>query len=352
VVEKDSTMSEDVEVIVADAPMPECDRFVRQMEGARLCHLPAWTRMVERAFGHQGIYLVSRAAGQVCGVLPLTQVRSRLFGNRLISQPFSDYGGPLAASAEAGEALYQRAVAVARERGCESLELRNTVRLPYDLHLRTDKISMCLPLAKDPQEVWKGLRHKTRNRIRKAQGAGLEVISGGPDLLDEFYRMWTVRMHELGTPCYPRKLFACVLETFPEAARIFLARLHGATTAGLFAYTFQGWVQSSWGAALRRYDGIGPNYILNWAAIEHYCREGLKWFDFGRSTVGSGPHLFKERWGGDPINLYWQYWTPQGQEPAFARPEDPKYRRKVEMWKRMPLWISRVIGPVISPALP
>ena len=350
--EKDSITRVEVESVVTDSALAECDSFVRQTQETRLCHSPAWTRMVEQAFGHQGIYLLARAAGRVSGVLPLTQVRSRLFGNRLISQPFSDYGGPVAVDTEAGEALYQRAVEVARECGCESLELRNTVRLPYDLHVRTDKISMCLPLAAEPQEVWQRLRHKTRNRVRKAKGAGLTVVSGGVELLEEFYRMWTIRMHELGTPCYPRRLFTCILETFPDLARIFLARLNGATAAGLFAYAFKGWVQSSWGAALRQYDDIGPNYILNWAAIEHYCREGMAWFDFGRSTVGSGQHIFKQRWGADPINLYWQYWTPGGREPAFARPEDPRYRRKVEMWKKMPLWVSRVIGPVISPALP
>jgi serine/alanine adding enzyme len=351
-VEEDSAVAAEIEIVVEDAPSPECDSFVRQKPGARLCHAPAWTCMVEQAFGHKGIYLVARAAGRVCGVLPLTHVRSRLFGDRLISQPFSDYGGPVAASPEAREALYRRAVEVARECGCESMELRNTVRLPYDLHVRTDKISMCLPLAADPQEVWKGLRHKTRNRVRKAQGAGLVVVSGGLELLDEFYRMWTIRMHELGTPCYPRKLFTCILETFPETARIFLARLNGAAAAGLFVHTFKGWVQSSWGAALREYDDIGPNYILNWAAIEDYCREGMQWFDFGRSTVGSGQHIFKERWGARRIDLCWQYWTPGGREPSLARPEDPKYRRKVELWKRMPLWVSRVLGPVISPALP
>ena len=341
-----------MEITVADSPGSECDRFVRQTPGAKLCHLPAWTGMVERAFGHRGEYLVARADGRVCGFLPLTHVRSRLFGDRLISQPFSDYGGPVAGSAAALEALYHRAVEIAQESGCASMELRNTVALPYDLHVRTDKISMCLPLAKDPQEVWKGLRHKTRNRIRKAQGAGIVVVPGGSELLDEFYRMWTIRMHELGTPCYPRKLFASILETFPDVTRIFIARLNGVTAAGLFAYAFEGWVQSCWGAALREYDDIGPNYILNWAAIEHYCQEGMKWFDFGRSTVGSGQHTFKERWGAEPIPLYWQYWTPGGEEPALARPEDPRYRRKVQMWKRMPLWVSRVLGPVISPALP
>jgi FemAB-related protein (PEP-CTERM system-associated) len=341
-----------MEIVIADAPSSECDDFVRQSEGAKLCHLPAWSRMVEKAFGHKGDYLVARDGGRVCGVLPLTHVRSRLFGNRLMSQPFSDYGGPLATDSAVLEALYHRAVEIAAEAGCASMELRNTRALPYELHLRTDKISMCLPLAEDSEVVWKELRHKTRNRIRKAQGAGLTVVWGGLELLDEFYRMWTLRMHELGTPCYPRKLFTAILETFPEGTRIFLARRDGATAAGLFAYTFEGWVQSCWGAALRAYDAIGPNYILNWAAIEHYGREGMKWFDFGRSTVGSGQHTFKERWGATPIPLCWQYWTPHGDAPALTRPEDPRYHRQVQIWKRLPLWVSRVVGPVISPALP
>lgn len=342
----------EIETTILDGDSSECSEFVRRMPGAKLCYVPAWTRMVEDAFGHKGFYLCARQEGGICGVLPLTQVKSRLFGNRMISQPFSDYGGALVTSPEALDALYRRAVEIARENHCESIEFRNTQAWPYKLYLRTDKVSMCLPLAPDPQTVWQALRHKTRNRVRKAQTEGLVVTSGGVELLDEFYQVWTIRMHELGTPCYPRRLFTSILATFPDDARIFVASLGGVATAVLFAYTFQGWVQSCWGAALRDYDSLGPNYILNWSAIEHYCRAGMQWFDFGRSTIGSGQHTFKERWGATPIELQWQYWTATGQDPVLARADDPRYARKVEMWKRLPLWASRVIGPAISPALP
>jgi len=338
-------------ISLLDCLDPECDRFVERADEARLCHAPAWTEMVEQAFGYQGYYLAARENGRVCGVLPLTHIRSRLFGNRLVSQPFSDYGGPVATSPAALEALYERAVEIATRCRCDSMELRNTVRLNHDLHLRTDKVSLYLPLAPDPQEVWKNLRHKTRNRVRKAERAGLTVKAGGRELLDEFYRVWTIRMRELGTPCYPRKLFSSILETFPGAAQIFLATLDGVTTAVLFAYTFKGWVQCSWGAALREYDGLGPNYILNWGAIEYYCKKGMKWFDFGRSTIGSGQHIFKQRWGAEPIDLCWQYWTRPGTDLQLVKPDDPKYRRKTELWKRLPLCVTRLMGPVISPAL-
>jgi len=340
-----------MDVTILDGPHGECDDFVATMADARLCHIPAWTRMIERTFGHRGYYLVARRDGRIRGVLPMMQVRSRLFGNRMISQPFSDYGGVLAAEPEAQETLYAFAVEVARQNRCESIEFRNVAALPYELQTRADKISLCLPLAPRSQEVWQGLRPQIRNRIRKAQAARLTVVSGGVELLDEFYRVWTLRMHELGTPCYPRKLFRTILESFPGAGRIFVARHAGRATAVLFAHTFQGWVQSCWGAALRQYDAIGPNYILNWAAIEHYCARGMKAYDFGRSTIGSGPHTFKARWGARPVPLCWQYWAADGKDVVPARPDDPRYRRKVEMWKRMPLWMSRLLGPAISPGL-
>lgn len=341
-----------MEVLLLDVPSPACAAFVRQQPDAKLCHMPAWSRMVEDAFDHKAYYLVAREGERICGVLPMMHVRSRLFGSRLISQPFSDYGGPLADGAVASDALYRRAVEIAEDCHCESIEMRNTAPLPYELHARNDKVSMCLPLSSDAQEVWSGLRHKTRNRVRKAERAGFTVVSGGQELLDEFYRAWTVRMRELGTPCYPRRLFGSIMEMFPAESRIFLATVGGTTAAVLFAYTFKGRVQCSWGAALRGYDEAGPNYILNWKAIEYYCAAGMKFYDFGRSTVGSGQHTFKERWGAAPIELFWQYWTPQGKSLHLVKPDDPKYRKKTEMWKRLPLGVTRVLGPRISCSLP
>ena len=58
-----------MEIAIADSGCPECDRYVRQARGAKLCHLPAWTGMVKRVFGHEGRYLVAREGGRLCGVL-------------------------------------------------------------------------------------------------------------------------------------------------------------------------------------------------------------------------------------------------------------------------------------------
>ena len=102
-------------VDIYNANRPELDDFVRRMPEAKLCHLFAWAQNVVRPMGHKSFHLVAREGGTVCGILPLTLIRSRLFGNRMISQAFSNYGGPLAENEAAMRALYERAIELSEE---------------------------------------------------------------------------------------------------------------------------------------------------------------------------------------------------------------------------------------------
>ena len=115
-------MGEPMNVSILEFPSVECDDFVRKMDDAKLCHMPAWSEMIAKTFGHKLFYLVVREGSAVYGVLPLTQVRSRLFGNRMISQAFSNYGGPMAIGTDSLDALYNCAVELAIECGCKSIE--------------------------------------------------------------------------------------------------------------------------------------------------------------------------------------------------------------------------------------
>ena len=339
-------------ITVRDNLDVNCSDFIRSMPDARLCQTPEWVKMIENVFGHKGHYLIARENGEIRGVLPLSYVRSRLFGNRLVSQAFSDYGGPLSVNPDAIDALYKYAVELAKNYGCKSIEFRNTAAMPYNIHLRTDKVCMHLPLASDSEVVWKGLRPQIRNRIRLAEKEGITITNGRAELLDDFYNLWTIRMRELGTPCYSRKLFSAILETFPNDSRIFLAHSGNKVAAAFFVYNFNGCTHSRWGAALREYDSLSPNYLLNWVAIEYYCKAGMKLFDFGRSTAGSGQHTFKKRWGAQTIQLNWQYWTPPSEQLNLVKQDDEKYQKKTEMWKRLPLVVTRILGPKLSCGLP
>ena len=339
-------------VCVLDGRDAECDKFVHGLPRAKLCHTYAWSEMVQGAFGHKAFYLVARDDGSIAGVFPLIRVRSRLFGDRMVSQAFSNYGGPAATSQAALDALYAYAVEIANRYGCESIEVRGTEPLPYDLFSRDDKVTMHLELTSDPDELWRRLRPKVRNQVRKAKKVGIVAVSGGPELLDDFYGVWTVRMRQLGTPCYPRRLFRNIYETFPDDCRIFIVGLNGLAVGGAFVYSFNRLVQIRWAATLVEYNSLCPSNLLYWSVMRHSCLAGASTFDFGRCTVGSGSHRFKKQWGAEEVALCYQYWLRPGEKLELVRPDNRKYKRKVELWRRLPLWVTRLLGPVLSRSLP
>src|ERR1700760_1545825 len=81
------------------------DAFVAAMPDGTFFHRAAWARVIETAFGHRCHYVLAEQDGAICGLLPLVHMRTRLFGNTLISTPFCVYGGPVAADRETAAAL-------------------------------------------------------------------------------------------------------------------------------------------------------------------------------------------------------------------------------------------------------
>src|SRR5205085_6995396 len=94
-----------------------------------------------------------------------------------------------------------------------------------DLPCKTHKVTMALALEPTVDAMWQALDRKVRNQVRKAQKSDLTTVVGGLELLDEFYGVFAQNMRDLGTPVYSRRLFAEVLSTFPDDARLHIVRL-------------------------------------------------------------------------------------------------------------------------------
>jgi serine/alanine adding enzyme len=74
-------------------------------------------------------------------------------------------------------------------------------------------------------------------------------------------------------------------------------------------------------------------------------------FDFGRSSIDSGTYRFKKQWGAEPTATVWQYHLRQGDISAM-RPDSPGNQRKVAVWQKLPVWLTRAMGPAIVRGIP
>ena len=316
-----------------------------------------WREVFEGVFGHTCHYLAARtSAGSIVGVLPIVEIRSLIFGRSMTSLPFLNFGGVLAASPAVARRLVESAGELARSRGCSHVELRHVGRVFDDLPCRQHKVTMRLPLgppgAPDPGDLWNRIDRKARNQVRKAQKSNLTVEAGGAELVPAFYEVFARNMRDLGTPVYPRRLFDAVVRAFAGRARVIVVRLNAAPVAAGLTIRTRDMIEIPWASSIREHNHLCPNHLLYWHALETAAAEGVRVFDFGRSTPDEGTFKFKEQWGAVPERLHWEYWLAAGARIPDHSPKNPKLQRAIQAWKMLPLPVANMIGPRIVRSIP
>ena len=312
-------------------------------------HAWDWQQVFANAFGHDSVYLMARRGEDIEGVLPLVQIKSLLFGNSLTSLPFLNYGGVMAATPDAAEALAAAAGDEARQRGCAHVELRHVSPQFPRLQCKSHKVAMRLPLAPD---LWDALDRKVRNQIRKAERSGLVVERGGASLVADFYQVFARNMRDLGTPVYSRRLFEEVLRRFPDRTQLHIVRVQGKPIAAGLTYRTASMVQLPWASSIREFNPLCANVLLYWDAIQFAQECGAPVFDMGRSTPNEGTFKFKAQWGAQPLPLHWEYQLSGGDRLPNVSPSNPKFQLAIALWQKLPLGVATRIGPMIVRAIP
>jgi len=368
----------------------EWDGYVRPGHaGGSSYHLYAWRQVVEKAFGHPCHYWLARdPAGQVRGVLPVMQQRSRLFGNFAVSLPFVTGGGCLADDDRIRRALITTLCRRARELELEHVELRasgvpgtgraddrakpgpaeeagadegkgpgDPAHGPGNWLARTDKVAMQLDLPGSVDQLWRGFSTKLRTKVRRSMRGPVTVEFGGDNLLPEFYRVFARNMRDLGTPVYGRVLFREILQRLPDTHTA-VVRLRGQAVAAGLLVGHGPRLEIPWASSLREHGRLGVNMLLYWRCLQFAVEQGYRVFDFGRSSPDSGTYHFKLQWGASARELGWQYWLPrpperdQRQQMGFLNPDNPRFGLAIRTWRRLPLPVANVLGPHIVKYLP
>jgi FemAB-related protein (PEP-CTERM system-associated) len=327
--------------------------FVNSAADAEIYHQFAWKRLLERVFGHECHYLLARdAEGSACGVLPLVHLKSRVFGNFLVSIPCFNYCGILAVNDAARLALQNAAGALGDELRASHVELRHRSHVELDLPRRDDKVSMQLRLPESADQLWSAFPSKLRSQIRRPGKAGAVCERGGVELLDEFYEVFSRNMRDLGTPVFPRMMFAEVHELFPEETDFYVVRLGGKPVAAAYTIGHRDTLEIPSASALREFSRSAPNMLLYWTVLQSAIEQGYTVFDFGRTSRDSGPYRFKRQWGAEERPLAWHYILREGSDLPKISPDNPKYRFAVNVWRRLPVPVANVLGPQVVKHLP
>lgn len=329
------------------ANAPAWDRFVQATPAATMFHLSGWQRVIAEAFGHSTHYVMAEQDGAVVGVLPLARMRTRLFGDSLISTPFCVYGGPVAVTPDAEAALVERALDIMRELGVPSLEFRHreTPSLGWDerppLYYTFRK-----PITGVAETDMKAIPRKQRAMVRKGIQNGLTSVSNAD--IDGLHAIYAQSVHNLGTPVFGRRYFRLLGEVFAEMRDV-VTVLHGdQPIAAVLNFHFRDEVLPYYGGGTRAARALAGNDFMYWEVMRRAGAErGARLFDFGRSKSGTGAYDFKQHWGFEAQPLHYAYRLRPGARLAEHNPTNPKYRVMIAAWRRLPLPVANLIGPQI-----
>ena len=376
-----------------DIDKPLWDSYVLNHSEATLYHLCGWKNVIEKTYGHKTYYLMAtkndeheksydtpqdeiyRTPGISCelkgeyvlGILPLAYLKSIFFGKNLISMPFFDIGGVLADSQEIEKELLSEAIKLAARLKISKLELRQIGLLSslgsYDFkeltkdsqfithhwvyQRRSHKVRMLLKLPSSSEILIKSFKSKLRSQINKTLKEGLYSKIGGIELLEDFYKVFSINMRDLGSPVHSKKLIRTVLEEFHQESKIVVIYKETQPLACSLIVGFKDVLENPWASALKEYSRLSPNMLLYWTMLEYACNGGYAYFDFGRSSEDEGTYKFKEQWGAEPRRLYWHYFLMNGHPMGEDDSEKSRFNKAIQYWKKLPVFVTKMIGPPI-----
>jgi len=356
-----------VKVDICESPEQVRDLLGESWDWSKVTPGIGWWEALVRGLQYRPYYLVCKSSGQAMGCLPLMLVESWLFGKFLVSLPYLNSGG-VVLQGEQGDAqvhkdvafaLIDRAVELADSLNVKHLELRH--EMPWEHPAfnakREDKVHMRMALPEDSVTLLAKYKSKLRSQLKKSGENDFEIAFGGEELLDGFYQVFSENMRDLGTPVYSRGLFKEILRRLDASAsgvasaELCVVRLGGAPICGALLVHQGERSEVPSASALRKFNATSVNMWMYHKLLERAIEKGAKEFDFGRSSVGSGTYKFKEQWGAKPQSAVWQYYVRRG-DPADMRPDSQGKKRLVQIWQKLPVSLTRWIGPTIVRGIP
>jgi FemAB-related protein (PEP-CTERM system-associated) len=336
--------------LAAAADLPRWDAFVDACAEATFFHRAGWKEVIESVFGHRTFYLLAERDASIIGVLPLAQVKSRLFGHGLVSLPFCAHAGVAATEPAAVPALHVAAREVAARLGAAHLELRNRTPREPDWPRQSIYVEFRKALSPDVEANMLAIPRKQRAMVRKGIKNGLcSEIDGS---VDGFFALYADNQHRHGTPPLPKRWFETLRRVFGADAEVLtVLDPGGKPLSAVFSFYFRDEVLPYYAGDDEAARELAGNDFKYWELMRRACERGCRVFDYGRSKVGTGSFDFKKNWGFESRPLAYEYALLRGDHIPENNPLNPKYRAFIALWRRLPIPIANRLGPLIVRSL-
>lgn len=287
---------------------------------------------------------------KLIAVLPLVDT-----GRAWVSLPHFSYGGWLSGTPADAEEMIQHVAGVLNRQQmepgfyrCDMNEVKTEKKtIPY-LFVRalnppgtqTEKVTSYMQLPQSKEEFCQMLSSNLRRKIRKAERHGFYTKTGSAELLRDFYQVYALRMHQLGSPAYGHSFFRKLIQSLGgESGRIFVVYHENRPVGGALLLSYNGFYESAWFATNPQYNSYHIADFLHSVMIDGVISRQGKIYSFGRSTADGSVYVYKNHW---PVQNY-----PLFLYNTMNRPTVRNHSWLSGLWKYSPRIVADRLGPVL-----
>lgn len=333
---------------------PQYKEFVENNENAKIYHTLEWMNVIQDTYAYKPYYLVALNNGSLVGILPLFMAKSIFFGKRLVSLPFSHSVNILYENEVTKSKLLEKAIELTEGLRCNYLEIRHGQALESPNFVKcAEYYDHILNLESSIDEIWKSFNSSTQRAIRKAEKTSME-IKRGTTLKDfeKFYNLELETVKRQGTLIYPFKFYENLYKNFFGLGklRLYLAYYKGRPIAGIILTLHRDYAIYGYGASTGRREWLRlrPNNLLFWIAIQELKGERFNCLDLARTPKSNeGLLRFKSQWGSkSKLIPYYYYLNKSKKVPTIDR-SGLKARVTSGLIRRMPISLSKSLGPIL-----
>ncbi len=332
------------------------NRFTEAHPSGSIYHHSCWMQVIQKTYNYEPCYLaVKDERDCVQGVLPLFFVDSWLTGKRVISLPFSPYGGPLTTNPENLDVLLEALENHAKLRNAAYVQLRcamESISLNRREYLQDEYYKIHILDLRPEVDALMGGFHKSciRRPILKSLKNGLVLrIAETEEDLQAFYQLQLQTRKKHGIPPQPLEYFQNMWRILrPLNYMKLLMALYGSqVVAAMVLLQFKDMIVYQNGASDPRFLSLKPNHFLLWKAIEMSKAEGFQFFNFGKSSPqDKGLIEFKQRWGTKEYSLSYYYY-PKVKGKTTNIETSRKYRLVTSICQHLPPPLLKRIGEIV-----
>lgn len=329
------------------------NEFVNRRPEGTFFHRAEWIKITRSYYGFPSFSFLVMAGDEIEAIVPLFLCRSPFLGRCLIPSPLCGRQNLCLRTPDAEEPVWEELERLLEETGARFVEMRfDSGHERRGLPTSREHLLQPLFLEENQEKQWEKLKSSVRNKIRQAEKYNLETSGGKEEYFPAFYRLYASNMRDFAYPLLGKKLFRLLMEEFAEIMEFFVLKNEGTVLASLINFYFKDTVTNLWGVSSKKHLNLRINNYLYWSALKKAIADGYRIFDFGRARKNSGVARFKQQWGTADIPLSYQYLSHQKIRLPSVEETREKYRLPMLLWRHLPLWGTRLLGPPLGKLMP